>query len=54
MEPVNASLRVQAMVLRDVREQVEQTAAAAQGQAAPAADVILELSVAAQSLLRLR
>ena len=54
MEAINASLRVQAMVMRDVREQVEQTTAAAQARAATPADVILELSTAAQTLLNLR
>lgn len=54
MEIVNASLPVQAVVMRNVREQVEQTAATAQAQTAAPADVILELSAAAQSLLNLR
>ncbi len=53
MEAIGASLRVQAMVMRDVREQVEQIAAAQVRVAAPA-DVILELSTAAQNLLNLR
>ena len=53
MEAIGASLRVQAMVMRDVREQVEQTAAA-QARATAPADVILELSTAAQNLLNLR
>lgn len=51
---INASLPVQAMVMRTVREQVEETGAAAQVQAAAPADVLLELSAAAQNLLNLR
>ena len=54
MEAINVSLPVQAMVMRNVREQVDQTTAAAQVQAAAPADVILELSAAAQNLLNLR
>ena len=54
MESIGASLRVQAMVMRDVREQVEHTAAAAQVRATALSDVILELSTAAQNLLNLR
>ena len=54
MEAMNASLPVQAMVMRDVRERVDQTSAAAQVQAAAPAEVILELSAAAQNLLNLR
>jgi hypothetical protein len=53
MEAIGALLRVQAMVMRDVREQVEQIAAA-QVRVAALADVILELSTAAQNLLNLR
>ncbi len=40
--------------VREVREQVEQAAAAAQARATTPADVILELSTAAQNLLNLR
>ncbi len=54
MEAIGVSLPVQAMVMRNVREQVDQTNAAAQVQAAAPADVILELSTAAQNLLNLR
>ncbi len=54
MEAIGVSLPVQAMVMRNVREQVDQTSAAAQVQAAAPADVILELSTAAQNLLNLR
>ena len=54
MEPIGDSLPVQAMVMRDMREQVDQTSAAAQVQAVAPADVILELSAAAQTLLNLR
>lgn len=54
MEAINVSLPVQAMVMRNVREQVERTGAAAQIQADAPADVILELAAAAQSLINLR
>ncbi len=54
MEAINVSLPVQAMVMRDVRERVEQTTAAAQAGAAAPGDVILELSAAAQKLINLR
>ena len=54
MEAIDASLPVQAMVMRVVRNQVDETTAAAAAQAAAPADVILELSAAARSLLNLR
>ena len=54
MEVIGASLRVQAMVMRDVREQIEQASAAAHARATAPAEVILELSTAAQNLLNLR
>lgn len=54
MEAVNASLPVQTMVMRDVRDRVERTSAAAQVHTVAPADVILELSAAAQNLLNLR
>jgi hypothetical protein len=51
MDPVSAalSLNVQALVMRDVREQTA-TVASPQVQAAAPADVILTLSAAAQRL----
>ena len=49
MEPVSPALSLQAMVLRDVREQTA-SAAVAETQPAPPADVILTLSAAAQRL----
>lgn len=54
MEAINVSLPVQAMVMRVVRDQVDETTAAAQAQTAAPADVILELSAAARNLLNLR
>ena len=48
------SLPVRAMVLRVVRDRVDETTVAAQARTAAPADVILELSAAAQNLLNLR
>ena len=54
MEPINVSLPVQTMVMRVVRDQVDETTVAAQTQTTAPADVILELSAAARNLLTLR
>lgn len=54
MEAINVSLPVQAMVMRVVRDRVDETTVAARAQTTAPADVILELSAAARNLLNLR